>query len=269
MNSTLFAVIVFLLTAACIGLLWKQRKLNEEKKQLEEKLQAFDQAQNELFVRQMDLKMLQNQINPHFLYNTLEAIRSEAEINDQEEIAAATETLANYFRYCINSHGEPVHLFEELENVKNYFAIIRFRFYDRMKLIIDIDDEEILQSYLPRMTLQPLVENAVNHGFENKLSDAVVTISAQRSEEIVYLRISDNGCGMNEEALSRLQERLSAPPEKIASGKSRHGVALPNIHYRLKLMFGEGFGLHIESVENEGTDMIVDYPLHYHPEEER
>ena len=141
MNSVLLILCVIILVLMGHAL----RTTMKENEALRRKLTAFDQAQNELFSRQMDLKMLQNQINPHFLYNTLEAIRSEAEINDQEEIAEATETLANYFRYCINSHGEPVHLFEELENVRNYFAIIRFRFYDRMKLSIQIEDEAILQ----------------------------------------------------------------------------------------------------------------------------
>lgn len=98
----------------------------------------------------MDLSILREQINPHFLYNTLESIRSQAELTDQEEIATAIETLALYLRYCINSHGEPVHLFEELQNIQDYYQIIRFRFFDRIQLIVNIDDPSILQSYLPQ-----------------------------------------------------------------------------------------------------------------------
>ncbi len=231
--------------------------------ELEDKVSKQNIYRTSLIKKQMDLSILQEQINPHFLYNTLESIRSQAELTDQTEIATAIETLALYLRYCISSQGEPVHLFEELQNIQDYYQIIRFRFFDRIQLIVDIDDTSILQSYLPQLTLQPIVENAINHGLKDKISDAVITISASRSDNIIYLKISDNGCGMNEKQLLELEDKIAHPVEIIHENKKGHGLALPNVHHRIQLIFGNAYGLHVQSIPGEGTDIYIEYPINY------
>lgn len=252
-------IIVVLQIVLLILCLYTIQHLKMEKNLLLDDISGQNASQAELIKKQMDLSMLQEQINPHFLYNTLEAIRSQAELADQNEIANATETLGNYFRYCINSHGEPVHLFEELQNIQDYYRIIRLRFFDRISLIIDIRDDSILQTYLPQLTIQPIVENAISHGLKDKIRNAVITINAVRSDDIVYLKISDNGCGIEEERLRELENRITHPVKLIIQQKRKHGIALSNVHHGIQLMFGNTYGIHIQSVLGEGTDVCIDY----------
>ena len=261
--TILLLVIIILLSILLLLSYRKIKTLNSEKKSLLQKAEQQSQTQTALLHKQMDLSMLQEQINPHFLYNTLESIRSQAEIADQEEIAMATETLGNYFRYCISSHGHPVHLFEELQNIQDYYQIIRFRFFDRIKLNIDIQDDTILQTYLPQLTIQPIVENAINHGLRDTISDGIVTISATKSDDTVYLKISDNGCGMSEEQLQELENRIANPVDLIMNQKRKHGIALTNVHHRIQLLFGNSYGIHVQSVLGQGTDICIEYPTDY------
>lgn len=261
---TVILLIIILLLVLLLGIgLHVLVRLKRERDALSRELSLQSFAQTELIKKKIDLSMLQEQINPHFLYNTLEAIRSQAELADQTEISNATETLGNYFRYCINSHGEPVHLFEELQNIQDYYQIIRFRFFDRINMVIDIKDASVLQTYLPRLTIQPIVENAINHGLKDKIHHAVITISAEKSDNIVCLKISDNGCGMEEEQLRELEDRIAHPVELIMQQKRKHGIALPNVHHRIQLMFGSLYGIHIQSIPGEGTDICIDYPIDY------
>lgn len=262
LTITVLSVIV-LLILLLICSLNKIHRLKIDLSGLQKEMSKQSIYQTNLIKKQMDLSILREQINPHFLYNTLESIRSQAELTDQEEIATAIETLAIYLRYCINSHGEPVHLFEELQNIQDYYQIIRFRFFDRIRLIVNIDDPAILQSYLPQLTLQPIVENAINHGLKDKISDAVITISATRSDNIIYLKISDNGCGMDEDQLLKLEDRIAHPVEINLENKKGHGLALPNVHHRIQLIFGNSYGLHVQSIPGEGTDIYIEYPINY------
>lgn len=264
--SYLFPLLLLLIILLGFFLFLCIRKIRDLKAEHEELLQKAKQQsemQTALLKKQMDLSMLQEQINPHFLYNTLEAIRSQAEIADQAEIAAATETLGNYFRYCINCHGNPVHLFEELQNIQDYYQIIRFRFFDRIRLDIDIQDNTILQTYIPQLTLQPIVENAINHGLRDKITDGIVTIRAMRSDDIVYLTVSDNGCGLDERQIQELENRIGNPASLITDSQKRHGIALTNVHHRIQLLFGNTYGLHIQSVLGQGTDICITYPTDY------
>nr|WP_294673641.1 histidine kinase [uncultured Blautia sp.] len=237
--------------------------MNNNILELQKELHNKDVKQTDLIQKQIDLAILQAQINPHFLYNTLEAIRSQAEIDDQEEIARATEALGNYFRYCINSHGEPVHLFEELQNIQDYYHLVRFRFFDRITLDIDVEDPSILQTFLPRMTLQPIAENAISHGLKNKIRDAQIRIHATRSDDLIYLAISDNGCGMDSQQLEKLLDHISNSTTLLLKPGQRHGIALPNVHHRLQLLFGPSYGLSIKSFPGEGTDVLITYPVDF------
>lgn len=265
MNSVilLFVFFIILFLVVILFLFSKNQKLNNNILELQKELHNKDVKQTDLIQKQIDLAILQAQINPHFLYNTLEAIRSQAEIDDQEEIARATEALGNYFRYCINSHGEPVHLFEELQNIQDYYHLVRFRFFDRITLDIDVEDPSILQTFLPRMTLQPIAENAISHGLKNKIKDAQIRIHATRSDDLIYLAISDNGCGMDSQQLEKLLDHISNSTTLLLKPGQRHGIALPNVHHRLQLLFGPSYGLSIKSFPGEGTDVLITYPVDF------
>ncbi len=212
--------------------------------------------------KQAEVLALQNQINPHFLYNTLEAIRSDALMADCEEIAETTEALATFFRYTISNVQEYVTFSDELDNVENYFTVQRCRFGDKIDLELEMENEQLLEARMPKLILQPLVENAVIHGLEEKLEGGLVRISIENSADTLFLRVKDNGLGMSEEAAERLNLSLQglAEPE-TGSGSRRGGIALRNVNSRIQLMFGGDYGLRIYSRKGVGTECCLTMPL--------
>ena len=132
--------------------------------------------------KQAELNALQSQINPHFLYNTLDSIRGCALMADMDEIADMTEALSTFFRYTISNTGAPVTLEDEVENVQNYIAIQHFRFGDRIQLAVEIDDPLLLECHMPKMVLQPVVENAVLHGLEKISRRGLILIRATTAD---------------------------------------------------------------------------------------
>ena len=214
-----------------------------------------------LLKTQAQINALHSQINPHFLYNTLEMIRSQALDRDVPEIADMAETLANMFRYNIGQPQSLATFEQELENVKNYFLIQQYRFQNRFELQIDIDseDSEILECQIPRLTIQPIVENAVHHGLERRSGKGMVRISAFLTEQRLIIRISDDGAGMSRTQAEALREKLNAGMDGLITSGTRHGIALVNISERLKLYFGEEYGLSFSSAEQCGT--IVELTL--------
>lgn len=226
--------------------------------------------------KQAEYLALQNQINPHFLYNTLEGIRSEALIAGVDSIAEMTEALATFFRYTISNLENLVTLEDELANIENYYYIQQFRFGSKLDLKIqydqDPDDEftemDFLQCRLPKLTLQPIVENSIYHGIERKIGKGHLVIRIGASEERLYIRISDDGQGMTDEKLKELNEKLRRldvepdDPEKDGEKKpSRGGIAVVNVNRRIKLLFGEEYGIYVYSKEGIGTDVVVELPL--------
>lgn len=225
--------------------------------------------------KQAEYLALQNQINPHFLYNTLEGIRSEALIAGVDSIAEMTEALATFFRYTISNLENLVTLEDELANIENYYYIQQFRFGEKLELNIryehgeddDFDEMDVLQCRLPKLTLQPIVENAIFHGIEKKIGKGHLIIRISTSNERLYLKISDDGLGMKEDQLHRLNERLrrlDIETEEKETGErrpARGGIAVVNVNRRIKLLFGEEYGIHIYSREGIGTDAVVTLPL--------
>ncbi|MGN6712330.1 sensor histidine kinase [Anaerocolumna jejuensis] len=216
--------------------------------------------------KQAEYLALQNQINPHFLYNTLEGIRSEALCAGISEVARMTEALSSFFRYTISHVEHLVTLEEELNNVKNYFIIQQFRFEDRLSISIDTgsEEEELLSARIPKLTLQPVVENAIYHGLEEKLGKGIVRIKIEGTGKRLIITISDNGLGMPEEKVIALNKKLRAISldgmKQEDTGKS--GIALINVNSRIKLLFGDEYGLYIYSTQNEGTDVEITIPFH-------
>lgn len=222
------------------------------------------QFNQELLLVQARMRALQNQINPHFLYNTLDTIRGYALMQDCTEVAEMTEALATMFRYNIGKPDDMTTLQEELDNVKNYFLIQKYRFGDKFSLRLELDpEEESLKKYLlPRLSIQPLVENAIHHGLENKDGEGEVRIQAYRMDGKLVVRISDNGLGMNREALLSLREKLEKGTSfDIEPAKKRKsGIAIVNLNQRLKLAFGEEYGVSVSSLEQVGTFFTITVP---------
>ena len=215
--------------------------------------------------QEMELTILQSQINPHFLYNTLDSIRSEALMNDQTDIAKMTEHLSKFFRYCISARDNIVRLADELSNIQDYIAIQKYRFGDRIDLSIEIEDESLLDSYLPKLTLQPIVENAISHGVEALTRPGHITITARGTEQKLYITVSDNGVGMTFEELQQVnlrlkQESLALRTRKRDGGSGHSGIAMINVNARIQLCFGREYGLHFRSIPGEGTDVEIVLP---------
>lgn len=212
--------------------------------------------------RQAQYLALQNQINPHFLYNTLESIRSEALIARMDGVADMTEALASFFRYTISKVENLVSVEEELQNCQTYFRIQRYRFGERLNLRIEYDPDdrdEIFRCRLPKLTMQPILENSIIHGTELKIGSSQLTIHLERTQRRLLIRVSDNGIGMDAETLARVNGRLGRGGLS-AVGEGSGGVALVNVDDRIRLLFGSEYGLHVFSVQGSGTDVEITLP---------
>lgn len=215
--------------------------------------------------RQAQYLALQNQINPHFLYNTLESIRSEAIIAGLDSVSDMTEALAKFFRYTITKVENLVSVEEEIENCEIYFRIQQYRFGNRLKLHIEYDPdewEEILQCRIPKLTLQPILENSIIHGTEMKIGQGNLKVNLQRTEKRLIIRISDDGVGMDKKTLFKLNEKLGRESVQLVNGEKEEqgGIALANVNNRIHLIFGEEYGMHVYSVQGKGTDVEISIP---------
>ena len=213
------------------------------------------------------IQNLQNQMNPHFLYNILENIRSESLLNGLESVANMAELLGDFYRYTISQEDNFVSLKEELDNAEVYFQIQRFRFSKKLELEVKVQ-EDLLSLKVPRILLQPILENSIVHGFEERETAGKVEISISRSNQHVYIRISDNGIGIEEKKLKQLNEDLrnirrgfqGGVVGKTGIGKAGMGVSLLNIQERIHLLYGREYGLYMQSMENLGTDVCIVLP---------
>lgn len=203
--------------------------------------------------RQAQYLALQNQINPHFLYNTLESIRGEALIAGLDSVADMTEALAKFFRYTITKVQNLVTVEEELDNCETYFRIQKYRFGDRLNLHVLCDEEDydtVMNCPIPKLTLQPLLENSIIHGTEVKIGAGNLTIRFECTPVRLLIRISDDGVGMDEQTLAGLNRRLGKNGNAMANREEgeRGGIALVNVNNRIHLLFGEEYGIDRKSV---------------------
>ena len=213
------------------------------------------------------IQNLQNQMNPHFLYNILENIRSESLLNGLESVANMAELLGDFYRYTISQEENFVSLKEELDNTEVYFQIQRFRFSKKLELEVKVQ-EDLLSLKVPRILLQPIVENSIVHGLEGRETGGKVEISISRSNQHVYIQVSDDGIGIEEEKLRQINEELrnirrgfqGGVVGKGGMGKAEMGVSLLNIQERIHLLYGREYGLYLQSLENSGTDVCMVLP---------
>ena len=208
----------------------------------------------------LEYRMLQNQINPHFIYNTLNSIKWMATIQHAPGIAEMVMALSRLLKSISKSNERLVPLYEEFALLNDYFTIQQYRYGGTITLDVSyIEDESLNRSCLiPRFTLQPLVENAIFHGIEPKGSAGEVTLRVERdtANGDVLIHLTDDGVGMTpEQAAKALQE----PGPEEAAAKYRH-VGMWNVHKRLQYSFGEAYGLSIESEPDIGTTVTVRLP---------
>lgn len=198
-----------------------------------------------------DMRALQNQINPHFIYNTLESIRMLAESSDDPRVAKLTYLLGLQMRYSITRNDETVTVKHELDHVRNYFHLLQIRFPDKFELEIQVP-EEFLNLPILKLVFQPIVENAVFHGLDQKDGPGKLRISAKAQNGQAIFYIDDNGVGMDANTLQSLNSSLmdGAIGEKF-------GIGLRNVNERIRLHYGSTFGLRVESELGVGTRVIL------------
>lgn len=206
----------------------------------------------------LEYRMLQNQINPHFIYNTLNSIKWMATIQHAPGIAEMVTSLSRLLKSVSKGNERLVPLYEEFALLNDYFTIQQYRYGGAITLDVSyIEDENLTHSCLiPRFTLQPLVENAIFHGIEPKGCAGEVTLNVARDGEDVVIRLTDDGVGMTPEQISKA---LHEPGPEEAAAKYRH-VGMWNVHRRLQYCFGENYGLSIESEPGVGTCISVRLP---------
>ncbi len=208
--------------------------------------------------RKSDLKALQAQINPHFLYNTLDSIIWMGEMGQCKEVVQMTSALSKLFRISISKGRELIPIRSELEHVRSYLIIQEMRYKDKFRYEMDVDPR-ILDLYTLKITLQPLVENAIYHGIKEAEHPCCLGISGWLEEDVVHLEVKDDGVGMDEKALSVIRERLKEGGGR--PGRGGHGVGIHNVHERIRLYFGKDYGLSCHSSLSRGTVMLVRFPL--------
>lgn len=219
----------------------------------------------EILKKQLEFSVLQSQINPHFLYNTLESIRGQALVDGNLEIAEMTKALARFFRYSISKSEDLVTLKDELSNVENYIIIQKYRFEDKFSFEIKYSevDREDLEYLIPKLTIQPLIENSIYHGLETKMNKGKITIHITVTEKRLIINITDNGLGMDKETLDKLNNKLinTTILESIEDNGEHTGIAVVNVNKRLKLFFGEEYGITVSSMLSFGTEVDIVLPI--------
>ena len=204
--------------------------------------------------RKSEFDSLQAQINPHFLYNTLDIIVWQIENEKQSEAVHTVTALARFFRLSLGKGKNIVTVKDEIDHVKNYLMIQHMRFKNKFDYEFDIA-EDVLELPSLKLMLQPLVENAIYHGMEFMDGDGLIMVKAWREEDELYLSVADNGLGMTEDKVETI---LTG---KSASGNGRgSGIGVKNVNERIKLYFGEAYGLTIDSEPDEGTTVIIHLP---------
>lgn len=205
--------------------------------------------------KEVEFKMLASQINPHFLYNTLETIRMKAIVNQQSEIADLAKMLAKIMRRNIQVGERLVTLDSELKLVEYYLKIQYYRFGDRIQSELTVDENVNTDCMIMPLIIQPIVENAFVHGLESKEMDGRLTIRIS-CDTCIYIRIEDNGCGMSAEKLKEIKESLN-DYETL----DRTHIGVGNVNQRLILQYGQEYRLQLTSEENKGTRIILKIPV--------
>jgi len=226
----------------------------------------FDNQQRlyemELSKKIAEFSALQSQINPHFLYNTLECIRSIGTVHDIKPIADISTAMAEIFRYSIKEK-DYVSIRQEMDIVKEYLRIVQIRFSGRYQIFYNID-EEILPYYTIKMILQPIVENAVYHGLESKETGSL-SITGKKEGESIIFEIKDDGVGFDKRQLEKFLKQQDGNGNGNGDPTNGKSIGLINIHRRIKLFLGNGYGISVDSAPDKGTTVTLKLPILKNP----
>ena len=212
----------------------------------------------EILTKNAEIRALQNQINAHFIYNVLESIKMMAEIDEEYAISDAITSLGNLLRYSMKWVSNDVLVEEELAYIKNYLALINLRFDYEIYLSLNLP-EDILKQRIPKMSLQPIVENAIYHGIEELAEDTNIYIKGVARGDDCIIEITDAGKGMSEEQVERLKRKRAGEIE--TDGGSGNGIGLKNVQDRIRMSFGEKYGIGIDSRPGCYTKVTVCVPM--------
>jgi two-component system, sensor histidine kinase YesM len=221
--------------------------------QIKQLIERSLQEQNQ--TKSYELKYLQAQINPHFLHNTLESIVWVAEAGKTDEVVDLIIALSRFYKSVLNIDSDVISFSQVSEHVSNYLVIMKKRYHDILNYSFHIDDR-VLPATFPKMALQPIVENAINHGIKNKPAGGRVDIDIRLNpQNMIEITISDDGIGMTEKTLRDLQSTLDKP------AADNQPIGLWNINERIKLLFGRAYGLEITSQYGVGTTVKIAVPF--------
>lgn len=210
-------------------------------------------------LRRAEFELLQSQINPHFLYNTLDAIVWLAESGEQKKVVSMVGSLSDFFRTSLNQGKDIISIKEELQHVRSYLEIQHVRYQDILQYEIRVP-KELYKYMIPKITIQPLVENALYHGIKNKRGQGMIVVSGRREKDYFVIQIEDNGIGIHPERLLQVQERILH-----RASEDRDIYGLYNVNERIRLNFGEKYGISIESTYGEGTVVSIWLPYNNQP----
>ena len=210
-----------------------------------------------LLRKQARLDSLYSQINPHFLYNTLNSIKVVIDDKDSATASSMIQNLSDFLRYTLKKGKIIVSLYEEIEHAKNYMSIQKERYKNKYSISYEIAPDT-LYSVIPWLTLQPLIENSIQHGFESHKTTGEIRITTKKLDDVVLVYLYDNGVGITEEQLSAINETLTGIRENPES--AQHSIGIFNVNSRIKLHFGENFGLQLSSSFNEHTIVKITLP---------
>lgn len=203
--------------------------------------------------RKSEFDTLQSQINPHFLYNTLDIIVWMIENENSDKAVNIVTALAKFFRISLSKGKNIITVKDEVEHVRNYLMIQNMRFKNRFEYSIDVDEKVLSYSSL-KLMLQPLVENAIYHGMEFMDGDGEIDVKVFKEDNSLYFTITDNGLGMSEDMVETLLSK------DFVSSKKGSGIGVKNVNERIKLYFGSEYGLKVESEPDEGTKITIHLP---------
>ena len=215
-----------------------------------------------------NIDSLSRQINFHFFYQTLESIRGRAFCDGADLVADMIEALSSFFRYSISQKGNVVSIQDELQNLNSYMKIQMFRFGNRFSYEVSLDSDMLKKYQIPKLTLQPIVENSIVHGIENYENGGMISVSAFETDQSIVIHIKDNGVGIPAEQLRMINLNFQNNYFESFAAQKRHlNIALTNINNRICLLYGNQYHLHIFSTENLGTDVQITLPKILHLKE--
>ena len=206
--------------------------------------------------RKAEISILHAQIKPHFIYNTLDTIQWMAQEHDAQDIVNITYNLTNLLRIGLSAGEENIKISQEIKHVESYLLIQKIRYEDKLNYEINIQ-KEILDLNVIKLILQPIVENAIYHGIKEKRGSGYIKINGMIKDEKICFIIKDNGIGIMDEKLMKINEMLK--------GKNKSndivGYGIFNVNEKIKLTYGEGFGLEYHSIYGEGTTVVLWHPI--------